>query len=129
MPTDGSCDDIITLPNGEHFNPIPLELALVKHPKIAGAMVVGEGKPQPAVLLELSEPGYGLDRLIYEVWPVLEAANATVQAYARVSRSKVAVLPPGGLVRAPKGTVVRKLTDEKWNAVIGQLYNENAGRA
>ena len=48
-------DDIIVLSNGEKLNPIPLEIALLAVPDIAGALVVGQGQSRVALLLELRQ--------------------------------------------------------------------------
>ena len=57
---------------------------------------------------------------------MVEKANAMVPGHAHVARSKIAVVPVGGLIRAPKGTVVRQLTIKKWSAVIEKLYEEKS---
>lgn len=41
----GRRDDIIVLPNGEKFNPVPMELLIQGHPLLAGALIIGMGRP------------------------------------------------------------------------------------
>ena len=39
-------------------------------------------------------------------------------------RSKVVVIDPNGLVRAPKGTIVRSMTVKKWQNVLEKAYSD-----
>ena len=48
----GRRDDIIVLSNGEKFNPVPMELKVQSHHLLAGALVVGLGRSEPALLVE-----------------------------------------------------------------------------
>ncbi|KAL8724623.1 MAG: hypothetical protein Q9181_006744 [Wetmoreana brouardii] len=41
----GRKDDIVMLSTGAKFNPVPMELRVAGHPKVAGALVVGRGRP------------------------------------------------------------------------------------
>lgn len=54
----------------------------------------------------------------------MEEANSRSPIYARIERSKIAVVQPRGVMRAPKGTVVRKLTIELFRDVIEEMYKE-----
>ena len=46
-------DDVIVLSNGEKIAPALIEATLMSHPLVKGAMIVGQGKFQPAALLDL----------------------------------------------------------------------------
>lgn len=85
---------------------------------------MGRGHTEPAVLLEskdeLSEATSGLAD---EVWPLIEEANSKAQAHGRISRSKIGIVGPGTLVRAPKGTVVRKSATSHFESLIAGLYH------
>ena len=113
------------MPSGRKFNPVPLETALVGHPAITGAVFVGCGdeRDSAALLLEPTDPvSSSPEAFIENIWPLVEEANARAPVQARIERSKIAVTEPGGLVRAPKGTVVRKSTLERFRDVIEDLY-------
>ena len=63
--------------------------------------------------------------LIEEVWPLIVEANSNTQKFGRIARSMVTVAPVGSFTRAPKGTVVRKLTLEKLASLAEALYTEH----
>ena len=119
---DGRNDDIIVFSNGQKWNPIPSENIIRSHGEIAGVMIIGDGKFQPAVIIEPKKIIVSPEEFINSIWPLVEEANDQSQSFGRLTRSKVAVVQPGDFVRAPKGTIVRSTTAKRLNAVIDQLY-------
>ncbi|OJD31552.1 nrps-like enzyme [Diplodia corticola] len=95
---------------------------------VAHCMVVGNGRARPGVLVEpVAELGTGAEaeeRFVEEVaWPAVRRANEGVaEEWARVAREMVRVVRPGSLVRAPKGTVVRRASGEGHRGVIEEMY-------
>jgi hypothetical protein len=87
-------------------------------------VVVGEGRYSQALLLQSAESVASEEYFIEDVSRSVEEANSRSPIYARIGRSKIAVVQPRGLVRAPKGTVVRKLTIERFRDVIEEMYKE-----
>lgn len=49
----GRRDDIVVLSTGAKFNPVPMELRIAEHPKVAGALVVGKGRPKAGLIVEM----------------------------------------------------------------------------
>ena len=128
----GRTDDIIVLSNGEKFNPSPSEAIITGHQLLSGAVIVGLARFQPALLVE---PRDGVDipseTVIEEIWPTVEQANAQAPGHARVIRSMIAVANGSKrFERAGKGTVIRKMTAEKFAPELEALYSGNnlAGR-
>ena len=128
----GRTDDIIVLSNGEKFNPSPSEAMITGHQLLSGAVIVGLARFQPAVLVELRD---GVDipteTVIEEIWPTVEQANAQAPGHARVIRSMIAVANGAKrFERAGKGTVIRKMTAEKFAPELEALYSGDnpAGR-
>ena len=128
----GRTDDIIVLSNGEKFNPSPSEAIITGHQLLSGAVIVGLAKFQPALLVEARD---GVDipteTVIEEIWPTVEQANAQAPGHARVIRSMIAVANGSKrFERAGKGTVIRKMTAEKFAPELEALYSGNnpAGR-
>ncbi|CRG88391.1 L-aminoadipate-semialdehyde dehydrogenase large subunit [Talaromyces islandicus] len=118
-------DDIIVLPNSHKVNPIPIESQIRAHPLLSGALVVGSGKPQLALLLELVENSHleNARYLINDIWPSIELVNQTLPAYACISRSKLLIGNPAKpFLRTPKGSVVRNTTIELYAREIASLY-------
>ncbi|KAK0640383.1 hypothetical protein DIS24_g9402, partial [Lasiodiplodia hormozganensis] len=122
----GRVDDAVELASGAKFFPGPWEAAVRGHPRVAHCMVVGAGRSRPGVLVEPMEELVGGEEeekgFVEEVWPVIEKANEGVAACARVERGMVRVVRPGSLVRAPKGTVIRRASGEGHREVIEGMY-------
>lgn len=122
-------DDLILLSNSHKLNPVAIESLLLGHPSLAGALVVGTGRFQPALLLELRSnlPLSERDRAIEDIWPTIQQANLLVPGYAQITHPKVALSDPSKpFIRASKGTVIRKLTINAYAAEIESLYLESA---
>ncbi|KAL8670629.1 MAG: hypothetical protein Q9168_004840 [Polycauliona sp. 1 TL-2023] len=119
----GRRDDIIVLSSGEKFNPVPTETSLLKHPFIAGALVVGQGRPRPSLLVE-AKAGVGSPQTIREqIWPAIEAENLRAPSHGRIAKSLVHIAnPETPFVRAGKGTIIRKLTGDAFKAEIEERY-------
>ena len=121
----GRKDDVLVLSNGEKLNPLPMESQLQSLPEVSGALVSGTRRFQPALLLELkSFVSVGKDSEIAEsLWAAIESANAIMPAHARIVRPLVFIAPAEKpFVRAGKGTVVRKLTEDLYSQEIKELY-------
>ena len=121
----GRKDDIIVLSNGEKFNPVPSEAIISGHPLVSGAVLVGQGRFQPALIVESKEESETQkSSLVEAIWPTVEQANAQAPGHARVTRSMVTVTNTNKrFERAGKGTVMRKLTTEKFAAEVEALYS------
>ncbi|KAL8949569.1 MAG: hypothetical protein Q9222_004328 [Ikaeria aurantiellina] len=121
----GRKDDIVVLSNGEKFYPVPMESLLQGHSSVTGALVVGQGKIQAALLLEPHPNVVDSRSFIKEVWPIVEQANSLVPAHGRITLSRIVVLPPGRTFeRAGKGTVVRRITEQTLGPEIEAMYGD-----
>jgi len=121
----GRSDDIIVLSNGEKFNPVPSEATINSHPFVTAALIVGQGHFQAALLVEPVKTAKSLSELIDELWPTIEKANAQAQSHGRIVKSMIAIADSSKpFERAGKGTVVRKLTAEKFAGEIAALYSD-----
>jgi acyl-CoA synthetase (AMP-forming)/AMP-acid ligase II len=56
----GRYNNLIVLSNGKKINPVPLEDIICSHPAIKGAIIVGEYRFLPSLLIELEDGFYGL---------------------------------------------------------------------
>ena len=122
----GRIDDIIVLSNGEKFNPVPSEIAIQSHSSVAGAMIIGQGRFQPALLVEPRDQSISHQSLVDDLWPVIENANEQAQAHGRISRSMILVADPTKLFdRAAKGTIIRRSTMAKYENEIEVLYSQD----
>lgn len=121
----GRNDDIIVFSNGAKYNPIPAENELLASEQISGCLIAGDSRTQTCALIEPKAVDADSKALVAAIWPLVEKANAKSQRQGQLHRRMIAVVEPEGLVRAPKGTVVRSLTREKYRDTIDQLYRAN----
>ncbi|KAI1268957.1 hypothetical protein F5Y18DRAFT_414912 [Xylariaceae sp. FL1019] len=118
--------DIIVLSNGEKLNPVGIEDLVERHPLIKGALVVGSGRFQTALLLEPNTPvesKTASEELIDAVWPTIDQANKETVAHGRIAKEYIMVtssqktLPRGG-----KMTIQRANANKLYRDEIDQLY-------
>ncbi len=123
----GRTDDIIVLSNGEKFNPSPSEAMIAGHHLLSGAVIVGLARFQPALLVELRDGiNMSAEAVIEDIWPTVERANTEAPGHARIIPSMMAVAnATKRFERAGKGTVIRKMTAEKFEQEIEALYSED----
>ena len=121
----GRRDDIVVLSNGEKLNPVPMESQLLGSPMLVGALVTGQNRFQPALLIEMNNTnGKNDDELIDQIWPAVESANKHTLAHGRIVRSMILLAKHDKpFLRAGKGTVVRKLTENAYADQIRELYS------
>ncbi|KAL8840324.1 MAG: hypothetical protein Q9170_001408 [Blastenia crenularia] len=134
---EGRRDDLITLESplwqtSKILFPVPIEKALMAHPSIKSALVVGNGKPRPALLIEASEEyqhaaveheSHAQEPIGSVVGPMLTGMNGDHLPHSRIDRDMIMVMAPGeSMPTNSKGYVSRKLTTEKYQAVLDTLY-------
>ncbi|KAI5273178.1 acetyl-CoA synthetase-like protein [Aureobasidium subglaciale] len=120
----GRNDDVIVLSNGEKFNPVMFEKDVEGHPAVKGALVVGQGRFQAGLILETNtktDP----ETFLEQIWPIVEKANEKMAAHGRVWKSKIAIAnSQKSFQRAPKGSIMRRKTNELFQAEIEALYSD-----
>lgn len=125
----GRVDDIVVLSNGEKFNPVPSEVQISAHPLINGALIIGQGHPQPCLILEPKDTDQTLESLVDAVWSTIEKANAQAPGQARVTRDMILISKPSkSFIRSAKGTVVRKTTGDQYKEEISELFRRDISR-
>lgn len=125
----GRNDDVLVLSNGEKLNPVDTEGRIANtHPLVTGALVVGQGRFAPGLLLEIR----GLDasdpkqrsRLIEEIWPIVEQANRHAPGHGRLSKELIILTTPDKLfLRTPKLSIRRKPTIDLYADEIARMYD------
>jgi thioester reductase-like protein len=124
----GRTDNVIVFSNGEKLNPVTIEAAVVGHPAIKVALVVGQQKFQPALILEPYEhpkDEAAREALINSVWPIVEEVNKVTVAHGRISRNMIAISDPAiPFALSPKGTLQRIATVKLYKDFIDELYAE-----
>lgn len=125
----GRVDDIVVLSNGEKFNPVPMEVHISAHPLINGTLIIGQGYPQPCLILEPKDHSLSLEAILDAIWPVIEEANSQAPGQARITRDMVLISDNSkSFVRSPKGTVVRTTTGRLYETEISELYTHGVSK-
>jgi thioester reductase-like protein len=122
-------DDTIALVNGEKFNPVMMEGKIRSHRAVTETVIFGAGRPYLGALVVPSPAMAGMteDQIVDQIWPVVEEANATAEAYARLSRDMIRVLPHDcDFPRTDKGSVIRQAFYKRFAADIDNAYDQAA---
>ncbi|KUJ09297.1 uncharacterized protein LY89DRAFT_690344 [Mollisia scopiformis] len=124
----GRADDLIVLSNGEKINPIPLENVIGSHPSIKAALVIGEYRFIPSLLVEIDAENYPeteseRHQLLDNIWPVVQEANKIAPGFSKIPKSLILFAKPEKpFLRAGKGTVQRQLTVREYAEELERLY-------
>ncbi|KAL6862096.1 acetyl-CoA synthetase-like protein [Trichoderma novae-zelandiae] len=119
-------DDTIVLVNGEKFNPVMMEGKIRSNKNVAEAVVFGTGRAHLGMLLI---PAAGLascteEEILDLVWPVVDAANKSADAFARISRNMIRVLPHDcAYPRTDKGSIIRQAFYKQFQQEIDETYD------
>ncbi|CZR62914.1 related to nonribosomal peptide synthetase MxcG (component of the myxochelin iron transport regulon) [Phialocephala subalpina] len=130
----GRADDLIVLSNGEKINPIPMENIIRSHPSIKGALIIGEYRFIPSLLIEL-DSAYTLEtererhQLLDDIWPAVQEANKVAPGFSKIPKSLILFADPGKpFLRAGKGTIQRQQTVRDFAEELEHLYrSQEAG--
>ena len=124
----GRADDVIVLMNGKKMHPTTMEDIITRQPEVRSAMVLGQARLKPALLLEAED--YFLaateekERLLDRIWPAIERANQRYEEALRITRDHVIFTTPGKpMVRTGKGSVQRINTTLEYEYEIGAFYD------
>ncbi|KAI9659318.1 MAG: hypothetical protein M1821_001576 [Bathelium mastoideum] len=123
---EGRSDDTVVIYNGYKLNPRSMEGTLNAHPLIRSALVCGTGRPRYSLLIEAkAPPKTEEERSVHlaEIWPTVEQINLTASPYAQIDRDKVIFTSPQKpMLRAGKGSIQRKVTEQLYSGELGRLY-------
>lgn len=132
----GRTDDIIVTSSGVNVHITPIEIAMQEDSRVRAAVVGGEGRPRPFLILEMTENFYQSssnseeDQDTIEVmWPTVVAVNERLQLYslATILKEHVIVAPVNKpFSRLPKGTVDRRSTIQEFGREIDSCFRTAA---
>ncbi|KAB8225904.1 hypothetical protein BDV33DRAFT_187225 [Aspergillus novoparasiticus] len=127
----GRADDIIVFSTGEKLNPVTIEGAVMSHPAVFSAQVVGSKQFHAALMIEPVQYPKNEDErqhFLDDVWPTIEKANAETVAHGRISRDYVFLADPQRpFPRAGKGTIQRSMMEKLYAADIEGFFNNSKG--
>ncbi len=119
-------DDTIVLINGEKFNPVQLEGDVRSDRRVAEAVVFGAQRPYLGILVipAASVADLPTDQVREMVWPIVQRAQQSSEAYARISEEMVCILPADSpCSRTDKGSVIRAAFYKTFSAEIEAAYD------
>lgn len=125
----GRTDDLIVLSNGEKINPIPMENIIQTHPAVKAALVVGDHRFNPSLLVEMDDNSIPRTKaekrkMLNQIWPFVEEANKVAPEFAKIPKSLIlfasAETP---FLRAGKGTVQRQNTLKAYAKELDELFS------
>lgn len=124
-------DSQLTLITGKKFDPAPLEASIATSDVVEDALIFGNGKPYPGVLLFRSEKAAGMRDadLGREIWPAMQKLNQESQDHARISRDLLVFMPKleQPLEKSSKGTILRGAAEKRFAKEIEDAYGEAEG--
>ncbi|ORY94131.1 hypothetical protein BCR43DRAFT_477660 [Syncephalastrum racemosum] len=122
----GRQDDVLVMKNGEKTDPIPMEGAIGDVPIVKQCVVVAEGRPCTALLVELEyeqASRYTNQEIIDAVQSGVRKANADAPSHSTILPEMVYILPRDKhLVTTAKNTVIRKRCIEAFSDEIEAMY-------
>ncbi|KAI0186726.1 male sterility protein-domain-containing protein [Astrocystis sublimbata] len=126
----GRLDDLIVLSSSYKLRPLEMETIIQGNPSVSGALIAGQGMPEPIVIIEPrpdSHPSPNKKQaFVDKIWPTIVEANKIAPSYAKINRSRILLSDPQTpFIRAPKGTVVRKLTTKAYADAIDAAFNNH----
>lgn len=124
----GRADDVIVLMDGKKMHPTAMEDIITSHPEVRSAMVLGQARLRPALLLEAKSPSSvateDKESLLDRIWPTVERANQRYTEALRITRDHVIFTTAGKpMVRTGKGSVQRINTMLEYEKEIDEFYD------
>ncbi|CAK7215727.1 putative NRPS-like protein biosynthetic cluster [Sporothrix bragantina] len=118
-------DDRLTLITGEKILPLGMEGAVREHPLVRDALMFGNDRAIPGMLVFRSQAGAALteDEFIRAIWPSIEQANSIADEFARITRDMVASIAFG--VEYPvtdKSNIIRAGASRMFASQIDAIY-------
>ncbi|KAL6304984.1 hypothetical protein BKA93DRAFT_731865 [Sparassis latifolia] len=127
----GRVDDLIVLATGEKVRPTLLEQHVSEHPLVKGAVAIGEGQFQLALLVEAAShvqldvaDEKEVSSYLDKIWPAVVLGNDFTDNHARVTREMILVTTSSSLplARTPKGSIPRNDNAKLFQTEIDALY-------
>ncbi|KAH7079432.1 hypothetical protein FB567DRAFT_532567 [Paraphoma chrysanthemicola] len=118
-------DDRLTLVNGEKVLPIPIEGRIRQESLVKEAVVFGDGKTVPGILIVKADHATQLSDSDYlqQIWPAIQDANTRAESFSRIPQELVVVLPADAAYpRTDKGTFIRAQVYAQFKDEIHAAY-------
>ncbi|RAR09693.1 acetyl-CoA synthetase-like protein [Stemphylium lycopersici] len=120
-------DDRLTLVNGEKVLPIPIEGRIRQEALVQEAIVFGDGKTVPGILVIKADAAADMndEEFMQHIWPAIEDANSRAESFSHVPRELIVVVPSGTKYAATdKSTFIRAQVYEQFKQQIHDAYEQ-----
>ncbi|KAF4986560.1 hypothetical protein FGRMN_10788 [Fusarium graminum] len=124
-------DDRFTLINGEKVLPIPIEGRIRQEEIVKEAIVFGDGKTYPGILIVKADRVADIpdDEFLDAIWPSVEDANSRAESFSRIPKELVVIAPAdASYPRTDKGTFIRVPTYRQFEKEIEAAYSVYEGQ-
>ena len=124
----GRTDDVIILSHGESLQASFIEADIANDEHIRAAVVGGEGRMHPFLIIELAEEEVDLSPAeqstkLDQLWPQINKANRLCSEYVKLRRELIVCASAAKpLARSVKNTVLRRESLALYQAEIDALY-------
>ena len=119
---EGRLDDLICYKDGNKYHPIGTETRLCSHPLIKSALMFGDRRMQPVLLLEL-RGSFDREDAREKIWPTVAEENALAPSIGQIAKTHILLASAEKpFLRVAKGTVQRRLTIDLYKTEIDELY-------
>ncbi|KAI4244082.1 MAG: hypothetical protein LQ352_006920 [Teloschistes flavicans] len=120
----GRSDDIVVLSNGYKISPLDTEAFVTTHPAVEGCLMIGTGKPQAGLLIELKDPSSRDPELLDSIWSTVAKTNELSLHKNQLQKDYITVAEVDKpFVRTDKGTVKRHATLTLYADYIERFYS------
>ncbi|KAI9686662.1 MAG: hypothetical protein M1820_010602 [Bogoriella megaspora] len=126
---EGRSDDFVNLLHGEGLHVTEVEAIIRDHSLVRSAIVGGERRPFPFLILDLKDQAIDSERrtgaILDEIWPQIEKANEKCFDNVKLRRNLVIITDAKRpLPRNIKDTVIRQQAIALYLPEIERLYSE-----
>ncbi|EXM17844.1 Chloramphenicol acetyltransferase-like domain superfamily [Fusarium oxysporum f. sp. vasinfectum] len=119
----GRSDDVVVLSNGYKISPLDTEALVTTHPAVEGCLMIGTGKPQAGLLIELKDHSEKNNELFDSIWAIVERANNSTFQKTRLQREYIAFSEADRpFIRTDKQTIKRRATLDLYADFIERFY-------
>ncbi|KAM7208256.1 chloramphenicol acetyltransferase-like domain protein [Naviculisporaceae sp. PSN 640] len=124
----GRNDDVVVLSNGYKISPLDTEAFVSTHPAVEGCLMIGSGKPQAGLLVELKDAASSNnDQVLESIWAKVESANAMSLHKNQLQKDYIAFAQADKpFVRTDKRTIKRRATLELYAEYIDRFYDSRS---
>lgn len=124
----GRNDAVIVLATGEKVLPSIIETQLVNDERLCAVVAFGDGQfeigiiVQPSPHVTVNSP----EAFKQDIWPLIERANADMDAQGRVSSLDLVIYVPPDvtLPRSDKGSILRREVIKQFETGINKVYHD-----